>query len=177
MCIYCAAGFHDSCDEPENDFCCCPDELITVPIVRGPTKENDAVRDVESTGRKRAAVAYPIEDGMLCEWAKLRFAGGGVTPIIGCNGNPATDRHHGPDKSTLNNQGGNVHRICATCHNRWHTENDEHYGDRPENGKPFIPLSGSYKEHDGSTQASLEDIMKNELAWYTRKVKKVSNNG
>lgn len=174
-CLSCLAGFHYECENPTESggvwSCCCPDETIVSSVRGGPTKENDEVTDVESTGRKRAAIAYPISPGQVCEWAKLRFAGGGVNPIIGCNGNLATDRHHGPDKSTLNNSGGNVHRICATCHNRWHTRNDEHYGDRPPNGAPFVPLSGTCKEHDASTQATLKEIFDNEIEWTLRKAK------
>jgi hypothetical protein len=179
MCLSCLAGFHYECEQPEEVSdalwaCCCPPDKLESEV-RGPIKDNDAVTDVESTGRKRAAVAYPIEPGStICEWAKLKFAGGGVNPIIGCNGNFATNRHHGPDKSTLNNERGNVHRICPTCHNRWHTVNDEHYGDRPPNGNPFLPLTGSCKGHDGETQASVEEIFNNEMSWRGRKVVRAS---
>lgn len=180
VCISCAAGFHSECEQPEEHAslgvwaCCCPVDEVNIER-GGPTKENHEVTDVESTGRKRAAVAYPIEPGVtICEWAKLKFAGGGVSPIIGCNGNHATDRHHGPDKSTLNNSGGNVHRICSPCHNRWHTRNDEHYGDRPPNGNPFLPLTGSCKEHDRETAATVEEIFDNEMYWRTKKVVKAN---
>lgn len=174
MCLHCAAGFHDECESPTASAniwsCCCPPETELVSSVRGgPTKEDDEVTDVESTGRKRAANAYPIEPGKtVCEWKGLKFAGGGVNPIIGCHNNLATDRHHGPDKSTLNNSEGNVHRICATDHNRWHTKNDDYYGDRPPNGQPFLPREGTYKEHDSETKATLKEILENEVSWSLR---------
>lgn len=174
MCLHCAAGFHDECESPTASaniwLCCCPPETELVSSVRGgPTKEDDEVTDVESTGRKRAAIAYPIEVGKtVCEWKGLKFAGGGINPIIGCHGNLASDRHHGPDKSTLNNSAGNVHRICATDHNRWHTKNDEYYGDRPPNGQPFLPREGTYKEHDSETKATLKEILNNEVSWSLR---------
>jgi len=57
-----------------------------------------------------AAKAAPIKPGSVCEWAWLLQAGGGVVPIMGCPGRPASDRHHGPDKNTLNN---NVGRTCT----------------------------------------------------------------
>lgn len=179
-CIYCIAGFHDECEQPvEREgiwVCCDPINSLVSSVRGGPTKPDEEVTDVESTGRKRAAIAYPIEPGKTkCEWRGLRFAGGGVNPIIGCLDNLATNRHHGPDKSTLNNGGGNVHRICATCHNRWHTVNDDHYGDRPPNGAPFIPLSEPCKEHDPKSRASDQQIFENEVYWGTRKVKELAD--
>jgi hypothetical protein len=133
----------------------------------GPLKTNgEDMEDVLSTGRKRAAKAAPIEEGYVCEWAKRKFAGGGVTPIIGCFGNPATDRHHGPDKSVLNNEvGTNLHRICSTCHNRWHTLNDTYYGERPPNGAPFMPIDRECLDHDPGTLATDKEIFNNEMMW------------
>jgi hypothetical protein len=108
-------------------------------------KRDDALKDQQSTGRKRAAQAYPFldKDGNKlkrgadislfrdCEWAGKTNVGGGIG-ITGCglNGEPVgkgINRHHGPDKNTLNNEVGNVHRICPTCHNRWHAKNDADY--------------------------------------------------
>lgn len=91
------------------------------------SKEDSEVKDPHSTGRKRAAVLYPIEDGAKCEWRRLAYAGGGKRPIVGCVEGLQENRHHGPDKNTLNNAEGNVHRICAGCHNLWHHLNDEDY--------------------------------------------------
>ena len=154
-----------------------------------PMSEAHEITDVLSTGRKRAAMLYPIFEGMLCEWAGLKNAGGGVVPIIGCNGNKLSpkkggdgelvqgDVHHGPDKNTLANQPGNAHRICAYCHHRWHAANDKFYGPRPKraDGKvdgtmPFIPLP-DYEclEHDADTLATEEEIEENEKYWASRK--------
>ena len=122
-------------------------------------------KDPISTGRKRAAEMYPIHPGMVCEWAGLRNAGGGVVPIVGCVGRPASDRHHGPDKNTMNNAPSNMHRICDYCHNTWHAVNDPHYGERPEHTQPFIPkgdLDVEWFLHDATTKASMEEIIEAE---------------
>lgn len=149
--------------------CCCysNDEVslpnaITVIDSRTAYKDNSDVRDATSTGRKRAVALYPIpSDGMECEWSGLSFAGGGTQPIIGCRPgtrimavkrNSDTSEgfrpgavHHGPDKSTLNNEPDNVSRICVDCHNRWHALNDPFYArERPAEGAPYLPLSGVY---------------------------------
>jgi hypothetical protein len=57
----------------------------------------------------------------------LLVIGGGNHPIVGCVSGVQEARHHGPDKSTSNNEEGNVHRICHRCHNRWHAANNEDY--------------------------------------------------
>lgn len=119
-------------------------------------------KDPVSTGRKRAAEMYPIQPGMACEWAGLARAGGGVVPIVGCVGRPASDRHHGPDKNTMNNAAGNLHRICDFCHNTWHAANDPHYGARPEHTKPFIPagIRGvDWFDHDATSKATMEQVL------------------
>lgn len=131
------------------------------------TKDPSQYADPMSSGRKKAARVAPIKPGMICEWAWLANAGGGVVPIIGCPGRPASDRHHGPDKNTLhNNVGVNLHRICDWCHNQWHAKNDPAYGPRPTNPdgsvdatKPFIP-EGDYLPHDPVTRASDADVYK-----------------
>lgn len=162
-CLACIAGFHWECRTLQEDDCCCTDNPIGIPNQRGgPVKEDADVTDPKSTGRKRAAALYPIEPGMVCEWSGLRYACGGKFPIVGCTDRPATHRHHGPDKNTLNNSPGNVHRICVFCHNRWHTLNDpvydEYFG------------TDSWLPHDPETKASVDDILKNELDWQSRKV-------
>lgn len=92
------------------------------------TYKNDAtLRDQQSTGRKRAAVMYPLDPEADCEWQKKKRCGGGTRPIVGCVDGKQEARHHGPDKNTLNNDAGNVHRICHKCHNRWHAKNDDDY--------------------------------------------------
>jgi len=94
------------------------------------TKPDAALTDQQSTGRKRAAKKYPLDRNAPCEWLGKKSMGGGTRPIDGC---PVADnctqqaRHHGPDKNTLNNEEGNVHRIGHICHNRWHAANDPDY--------------------------------------------------
>jgi hypothetical protein len=116
-------------------------------------------KDPISTGRKRAKEMYPITAGMTCEWAGLKFAGGGSMPIVGCIGRPASDRHHGPDKNTMNNAPTNLHRICDFCHNTWHALNDPYYGERPDHTKPFLPIKGECKQHDPKTMASMDELL------------------
>jgi hypothetical protein len=131
-------------------------------------KAGSEMKDVLSTGRKRAAKAAPIHDGMVCEWAGLLNAGGGVVPIIGCIGNPASDRHHGPDKNVLNNVVKvNLHRICDNDHARWHQLNDPYYGERPADGEPFVPINGAGRMHDAFAKADTGDQLANELWWQT----------
>lgn len=96
-------------------------------------KTDESLKDQQSTGRKRAAKLYPLNPEAYCEWAGKEVQGGGHSPISGCGLRPGTDiglqqsRHHGPDKNTLNNEIGNVHRICHACHNEWHAKNDSNY--------------------------------------------------
>lgn len=186
---YCLVGLHEECNNPQPHeiegfvTCCCwsVEEITPVAgaVILGGYKENSAVGDVLSTGRKRAAALYPITDGMTCEWSGLRYAGGGVHPIIGCHGTKiiaakghgaATGHiHHGPDKNTLNNERENIHRICTTCHNRWHTLNDPYYGERPEGGVPFLPVGVEVKAHDPVTKAEIMQQFKWETWWQTDK--------
>jgi hypothetical protein len=120
-------------------------------------KDDANLRDQQSTGRKRAARWYPLEDSKLCEWAMKTNCGGGSKPITGCAANLQQARHHGPDKNTLNNEAGNVHRICHTCHNRWHTLNDEGY------------VWDSLHEPHNCKPATVEDITNSEAFWQGRK--------
>lgn len=164
----CLAEFHNECINPAPDgYCCCENLFALVGVEpKQRFKKPEEMKDPISTGRKRAAVAKPIEEGMVCEWSGLKFAGGGVEPIVGCNDNKASDRHHGPDKDILNNSDDNLHRICDFCHNRWHTKNDKYYGQRPTPGSPFIPIPPyDNLEHDPNTRASLEEIFKSEMQW------------
>lgn len=141
-----------------------------------PMAEPSEITDVTSTGRKRAAMLYPIFKNMKCEWAGLKYAGGGVEPIIGCAGNiiqPSKgpdkgDRHHGPDKNVINNEPGNVHRICSKCHNRYHAKNNRYYTKpRPPADEPWLPdpIHGECKPHDPTTKATPEEIEENEKYW------------
>ena len=90
-------------------------------------KSDDTLKDPHSTGRKRAALLFPLEPNKPCEWKGKAFCGGGKYPIIGCVDGKQEERHHGPDKNTLNNSDKNVHRICDDCHNIWHSQNDPSY--------------------------------------------------
>lgn len=187
-CLACSAGLHGEClatpeqlaEHSDAALCCCDTLTIefgasadTGAAVRERILKDDSeITDQTSTGRKRAAQLYPVTDGMVCEWAYLKFAGGGAFPLIGCEGTilyAAKGKHgihHGPDKSTLNNEPGNVHRICPSCHNRWHALNDPYYPkDRPEAGQPHIPLSGEYAVHDPDTVADDEDFEYSEEYW------------
>lgn len=130
------------------------------------TKSLSDYSDALSSGRKIAAQVAPIEVGLRCEWSGLKNAGGGYKSIVGCIGRPASDRHHGPDKNTMNNLlGVNLHRICDHCHNTWHALNDPFYGDRPDHTKPFIPkgiLGVDWFEHDPITKATTEEVLEAE---------------
>lgn len=141
-----------------------------------PSKDDiGTLKDPLSTGRKRVARMYPIPAGKMCEWAMLAKAGGGIEPIVGCIGYPASDLHHGPDKNTLNNakqslgigDTENVHLICSMCHNAWHGANDRYYPmTRGKNKQrdyvedqatPFHPLPqfmDSFVDHDPDTQTT-----------------------
>lgn len=192
VCLACRAGFHDECADMWNGNladdmeCCCEGAFSLEPAdvyeaaasmlddkpeleayFEGYTgsKPLDQYADPISTGRKEAAKKFPIKPGMVCEWAWLRNAGGGVKPIIGCPGHPAEAIHHGPDKNTMMNVEGNIHRICAECHNRWHATNDPYYGDRPttpdgriDASVPFLPIDHECLPHDPKTLATDEMI-------------------
>lgn len=122
-------------------------------------KHDDAnLRDPQSTGRKRAAIEYPLDPMADCEWKMRKNCGGGKHPITGCLDGKQQARHHGPDKDTLNNDEGNVHRICHTCHNRWHTENDEGY------------VWGALQPDHSPVEASLSEIAMSEAKWLGRKL-------
>lgn len=193
-CWACICGLHEECYDtiPVDEMykCCCLDVQKSDTIEMGreigrPVSAPEDINDVLSAGRKRAAMLYPIYDGMICEWSGLKNAGGGVVPIIGCNGNKLSskkggdgelvqgDVHHGPDKNTLENGAGNAHRICAFCHHRWHAANDKFYGKRPtrddgkiDGTKPFLPLPEyEWTKHDPETKATEEELEENEIYW------------
>lgn len=178
-CLPCATGFHIECWEPDEDGNChCIQN--SAPIVIESTKERGGqikemadVGDLESTGRKRAAKMYPLRREEDCEWKGLKNAGGGAKPIVGCLAGKQEAIHHGPDKNTLANWVGNVHRICARCHNRWHTENDKLYPSiRPAGDNPYLPLSGETIAHDAVTTFTPIEFADNELEWANRKTRK-----
>lgn len=126
-------------------------------------KDDSSLKDQQSTGRKRAARWYPLDDTKLCEWAMKSNVGGGPHPITGCLTNLQQARHHGPDKNTLNNDKGNVHRICHTCHNRWHTLNDEDY------------VWNDVQNLHAPEPATIDDIAANEEFWAGRKLVKAKD--
>lgn len=109
-----------------------------------PEKTIGEFDDVLSSGRKRANKLYPIQDGQLCEWAWKTDNGGGIVPVTGCSGRLAKHVHHGPDKSTLNNDRSNISIICTFCHQLWHARNDRYYeGERPADGSTWLPTTRS----------------------------------
>lgn len=171
-CLNCSDGLHWECNNMTGEACCCNGET-SAPVAEEDDNETDeprvhshtykrdkTLKDQQSTGRKRAARLYPLDRDSSCEWLGLKAAGGGQYPIVGCNSGKQQSRHHGPDKNTLNNDEGNVHRICHKCHNRWHTKNDESY----------VPGEiGNF--HDPVTKATIEEIALSEVYWVTTKVK------
>jgi hypothetical protein len=174
ICIACQNGYYAECYKPDEDGIACGyKEQVAITVERergGQIKSPEDITDVQSTGRKRAAIMYPINEGDICGWAGLLSAGGGVNAIIGCVNNLATNIHHGPDKNTLNNKQENVHRICAYCHNYWHARNDEFYGERPVGTEPFIPLDGhEWNLPDMETKATEEQLVQEMI---TRSVRK-----
>lgn len=164
-CLLCGRGLHALCEECE---CCNPlskREVARTGIsgtpdsvgenedigeggkrqrVGVPYKQPDEVRDPKSTGRKRAAILFPLDENEFCEWRGLANCGGGKLPIVGCYEGKQLHRHHGPSKDTLNNTPGNVHRICHDCHNIWHSQNDPIYD--PENPGIHNPRAATHNE-------------------------------
>lgn len=129
-CLACGRGFHEECDT-ECESCHPEPELVIVEKkgVGRPLKSPEDMKDRKSTGRKRAALLYPIDLSRACEWRGLKNCGGGTNPIVGCLKGFQTDRHHGPIKDPFHNEIGNVHRICKPCHNHWHEINDLVYNE------------------------------------------------
>jgi len=119
------------------------------------------LKDQQSTGRKRAAKLYPLDAMAACEWQKKKHCGGGATPIVGCINGLQQARHHGPDKNTLNNERGNVHRICHNCNNRWHALNDKDY-----------VWGATYPSHS-PVEATVQELAASEFEWFQKgKLKK-----
>ena len=133
-----------------------------------PQLEDTQLEAILSTGRRRAQAIKPIAEGDICEWAMLKDVGGGPVPVIGCKDNLAKTVHHGPDKSVLNNSLENLHKICTTCHNRWHTLNDSYYSsERPPSGLAYRPIEPY--EPASPVEASETDVLSNEVDWDLRK--------
>lgn len=151
-CIYCGRGFHRECvrcsqgkchPEPEKST-----ELkqLTSAGVGRPLKSPKDMIDPKSTGRKRAAHLYPIYADKPCEWQLKKNCGGGLHPITGCMEGKQQHRHHGPVKDTTRNEPGNVHRICTTCHNRWHAINNDVYSEDEYDKLPHKPEDATPSE-------------------------------
>ena len=127
-------------------------EPIVVPVENDDKPKRKAGRPKKSetgekyknqvmAGRMYANRNIQIKEGDICDWAWKSNCGGGNNPILGCSGRAATERHHGPDKSTGNNSPENIHRICSYCHNLWHARNDKSYPPgRPEDGTAWLPI-------------------------------------
>lgn len=153
-CIACGRGFHREC--PRKCSRCHPEsnvpaqesvevseqdesvEELSGDSPRVPKKSN--LKDPESTGRKRAARLYKINPDDPCEWRGKKNCGGGLRPVIGCYDGNQQHRHHGPVKSTVRNELGNVHRICDDCHVHWHELNDLIYNQADYELLPHNPV-------------------------------------
>lgn len=127
-------------------------------------KRSANLKDQQSTGRKRAAKLYPLAENSPCEWSNKSNCGGGSYPILGCLNGTQQARHHGPHKNVMDNEEGNVHRICHACHNRWHTVNDPSYDFNDPNITPHNPAP--------MTEADKREALIQEIKYQTRKVKK-----
>jgi hypothetical protein len=173
-CVNCASGMHEwfclwheegGCKENETSETFGAELSIEVPITE--STEEKVLRDPVSAGRKRAAVMYAIKAGQVCEWAWSKNCGGGIEPIVGCTGRPASNIHHGPDKSTLNNVPDNISVICTFCHNRWHVANDKYYNEpRPPENNEWLPIKFPDKEIiplSAKVKATKQEILINEM--------------
>lgn len=131
--------------------------IITEPV----EKEDKVLKDPVSAGRKRAAVMYPISTGQVCEWAWMKNCGGGPIRIIGCTGRPATNVHHGINKSTLANDKDNISVICTYCHNRFHSANDKFYKEpRPADNLEWLPDPELIAKFGGGPTGRLDEMVK-----------------
>lgn len=135
-CLSCGRGFHDECEI--GCVTCHADQVQLIKSFKtsnsiaagegAPIKDQQNIKDRLSTGRKRAAMLYPLFRDQPCEWQGKKNCGGGQ-PIIGCINGLQQHRHHGPVKDPVHNELGNVHRICNNCHSRWHAVNDPVYNE------------------------------------------------
>jgi hypothetical protein len=177
-CLNCSDGLHWECVNVTDGDCCCKNKS-EAPVAEEDDYDDDepryvsrtykregTLKDQQSTGRKRAAKLYPLNPDAPCEWQKLKFAGGGPKPIVGCIDGKQQARHHGPDKNTLNNDPGNVHRICHKCHNRWHTENDPLYE---------ADSAAITNRHNPDTIATIDELVANLAYWATRSTVKAKD--
>lgn len=135
-CLWCLRNLSEICGHEMSSISISdadPGDQVSLGDSPNTYKTDASLKDQQSTGRKRAAQLYPLNPEGYCEWAGKSNQGGGSHPVDGCGIRPGTSvglqqsRHHGPDKNTLNNEAGNVHRICTSCHNEWHAKNDKDY--------------------------------------------------
>jgi hypothetical protein len=161
--------WHDDggCKENESSETFGAELSLSVESAEQEVAEEKVLRDPVSAGRKRAAVMYEISPGQVCEWAWSKQCGGGIEPIVGCTGRPASNIHHGPDKSTLNNVRDNISVICTFCHNRWHVANDKYYVEpRPTDNSAWVPDKFPEKEIlplSAKVKATKQEILINEM--------------
>lgn len=169
-CLGCGRGFHRECVHKKGCQGCHPVNDVPVESEKlGNDNEQNAaqprtpksanLKDPESTGRKRAAKLYPIENDSPCEWRGKKNCGGGRRPIIGCYDGIQQHRHHGPVKRTTRNELGNVHRICDDCHVHWHELNDLIYDEQEFGLLPHDPIP-----------ATDEELIQNVLEWKSGKM-------
>ena len=175
-CQYCVVGLFEECENPqevEGGFIIpCIEmfdqaEIAAVKTGGGSGLKDPAdIGDPLSTGRKRAAMVMPIMTGMVCQWAGLKWAGGGVQPIVGCKGNTLAEFKKNEDKPVLNNSPGmNLHGICSSCHHRWHELNDPSYeSKRGDAHLQWLP-SQPYYDHDPFTKAEDYDHLLSDEWW------------
>lgn len=160
-CPGCGRGFHNECEYGTCSDCHTDVEQITRSLSHGlrgqPVKDVSKITDPYSTGRKRAAIQYPLHKTNPCEWRGKKNCGGGE-PIVGCINGLQEHRHHGPVKDPLENKPGNVHRICTHCHNRWHASNDHIYDESTYKNLP----------HDPQPAEEIE-LVANETYWKLKK--------
>lgn len=142
-CLACRRQNHLAC---LGDFCDCMHEEISNkhsdefrpefdrnPELAKNVKNDYALKDPQSTGRKRAAKLFPLDKERDCEFLGKTHAGAipGLRGIDGCSIRPNSTpgkqqaRHH-LDYDTLNNDPDNVVRICHSCHRVIHEANDSH---------------------------------------------------
>ncbi len=162
-CLSCGRGFHGECRRCRKGKCHPDYEKVKKTLVTSfgpgaPIKNPEDVTDPHSTGRKRAAHLYPLFRDKPCEWQGKKNVGGGH-PIVGCKDGKQQSRHHGPIKNTLRNEPTNVHRICHTCHNRWHAVNNPLYDEEEYEQLP----------HNPETASDLE-IAASEAEWRMKKI-------
>lgn len=163
LCAYCAVGYPPSFCLWETPGGCLADSEDFSSVL--PQQEEKTLIDPVSTGRKRAAALYKIAPGTECEWAWKKNCGGGIVPIMGCPGRGASHIHHGPDKSTLNNDRDNISIICSTCHVRWHDANDPYYKTaRPADNSTWLPIGDTIHKLDEMIQADKTEVLLHEAA-------------